>query len=137
MHCLCIACTRSFYMGFTSAEGKKLECFKLTVNDISKFTMKLYYTRHVAKSCCYFISPKLFQGVYSNLYKPELTLSHARPIMQGPPCTAHHAGLTMHDPPCTAHHAYTQLTRPHFPLVTLVKKLCKIVPKEGTIWTKP
>ncbi len=27
MHCQGIACTRSFYVGLTSAEGKKLECF--------------------------------------------------------------------------------------------------------------
>jgi hypothetical protein len=28
MHCQGIACTRSFDMGLTSADGQKLECFK-------------------------------------------------------------------------------------------------------------
>ncbi len=32
MHCQGIACTRLFYMGLTSAEGQKLECFKWTEN---------------------------------------------------------------------------------------------------------
>ncbi len=27
MHCQAIACTRSFHIGLTSAEGQKLECF--------------------------------------------------------------------------------------------------------------
>ncbi len=28
MHCQSIACTSSMYMGLTSAEGKKIGCFK-------------------------------------------------------------------------------------------------------------
>jgi hypothetical protein len=34
MHNQCIACARSFHAGLTSAEGQKLECFKLTANNI-------------------------------------------------------------------------------------------------------
>jgi hypothetical protein len=34
MHCQGIAFTVSFDMHLTSAEGKKLECFKLTQNNI-------------------------------------------------------------------------------------------------------
>ncbi len=32
MHCKGTACTTSFDMGLTSAEGQKLECFKLMTN---------------------------------------------------------------------------------------------------------
>ncbi len=35
------ACTRSFGMGLTSAEGQKLECFKLTANNIFISTMHI------------------------------------------------------------------------------------------------
>jgi hypothetical protein len=41
MHCLGIACTRSYYMCSTSAEGQKIECFKWTVNNIFICTMKI------------------------------------------------------------------------------------------------
>jgi hypothetical protein len=34
MHCQRIACTRSFDMGLQAAKGKKLECSKLTTNNI-------------------------------------------------------------------------------------------------------
>ncbi len=43
MHCQGIACTRSFYVGLTSAGGKKLECFKRTVNKIFLNAMKNTY----------------------------------------------------------------------------------------------
>ncbi len=42
MHC--IACTRSFDMSLTSAEGQQLEYFKGTTNDILMTTMKIYQT---------------------------------------------------------------------------------------------
>jgi len=42
MHCLGIAWTGTFYMGLTSAEGQKLECFKQTANNISTTTVKIY-----------------------------------------------------------------------------------------------
>jgi hypothetical protein len=36
----CIACAVSFDMGLKSAEGPKIECFKLTENNIFILTMK-------------------------------------------------------------------------------------------------
>jgi hypothetical protein len=41
MHCQSIACTRSFDVGLTSAEGQKLECFKCTTNNIIIITLKI------------------------------------------------------------------------------------------------
>ncbi len=38
---LAIARTSSFYMGLTSAEGQKLECFKCTGNYIFLIAMKI------------------------------------------------------------------------------------------------
>jgi len=48
-------CTWSFYMGLTSAEGQKLECFKWTTNNVFKRSMKIYWTHYVVKSYSYFI----------------------------------------------------------------------------------
>ncbi len=41
MHYQGIACTESLDMGLTSAEGKKLECFKCEPNNIFMSTMKI------------------------------------------------------------------------------------------------
>ena len=41
MHFQGIAWTRSFDMGLTSAEGQKLECFKLRANNIFMRGMKI------------------------------------------------------------------------------------------------
>jgi hypothetical protein len=41
MHCQGIACTRSFNMGLQVAEAQKLECSKLTTNNICTSTMKI------------------------------------------------------------------------------------------------
>jgi hypothetical protein len=60
MHCLEIACTRSFGRSLTSAEGQNLEYFKLN----SKFkTMKSYLTHFVVKS-----SQSHSLSVHNNLY---------------------------------------------------------------------
>jgi hypothetical protein len=64
-----IACTRSFHTGLTSAEGKNLECFKQSANNIFIITMKILSTHYVIKSCQYYILTKVSLCVYKNLYE--------------------------------------------------------------------
>jgi hypothetical protein len=61
-------CSRSFDMGLTSADGKKLECFKWTAKYIFISVMKILHTHFVVKSQHYFISPKLYLCVDYNLH---------------------------------------------------------------------
>jgi hypothetical protein len=41
MHFQGMPCTRLFYLGLTSAEGQKLECFKLTANAVFAITLQI------------------------------------------------------------------------------------------------
>jgi hypothetical protein len=53
-----IACTASFCMGLTTAEGQKRGCLKSTAINIFTATVKIKLTYYVAYSCGYLISPK-------------------------------------------------------------------------------
>ncbi len=71
---------RSFDMGLTSAEGKKLERFKWTANIILKTTMKILKPHYVVKSCWHLISPGLSLCVYYDLYVIGNVLLHQTPV---------------------------------------------------------
>ncbi len=53
-----ITCTRSFDMGLTSAEGLRLECFNLTVNNTFIINIKIKQTHFVVhvKLCQHWLS---------------------------------------------------------------------------------
>jgi hypothetical protein len=63
MHCRGNECTRSIDIGLTSAEGKKLECFKWIANNEN--LVNLSYNKVM---CPYFISLRLYLCTYNDLY---------------------------------------------------------------------
>jgi len=64
MHCHGTACTRSFDVGSTSAEGHKLQCFTKKANDIFTTTIEMKLTHSVVKLCWYLVSNQLSLCVY-------------------------------------------------------------------------
>jgi hypothetical protein len=77
MHCQCIACARSFYMGLTSAEGRELVCPKGTTNNIFISTIKIWETSHVGN-----LSHLGSLSVHYNLYGRRLPINVGKKFVQ-------------------------------------------------------